>query len=130
MPRLLPLATAPLLLLAGCDPEPALPTGPATLGKLPAKLCAQAADGLAELGRGAMFEHDGKGDATMAETAWFALGPARQDELARTLAVDAACKEASAPREVRVSVRSETGRKLTSRIVELAPGADAMFDQE
>ena len=117
-------------LLAGCDPAPEVPTKAATLGKLPAEICAKAAESLKELGNTAVFEHDGKGAATLSETVWLGMGPDAREQLARTLAVDAACKHQDAPREMQISIKSESGRTLSGRVVEIAPGADVLFEAD
>ena len=124
-------ALAAAFLLGACDPQPAMPSGPQTLGKLPAEVCAKAGEALAKLAGTGAFERDGKGGATMSESVWFGLGSSAQEQLARTLAVDAACKQSDAPRELQVSIRAaESGRALTNRVIEIAPGADVFFESE
>jgi hypothetical protein len=118
-----------LSLLAGCDFAPEPPKGPATIGRLPKQLCAQAAQSLDKAGKSGGFEHDGRGSATIQRDAWIVMGAKGQEQLTQTLAVDAACKADSAPREQQVFVRSEEGVSLSSRIVEIAPDADMFFDE-
>jgi hypothetical protein len=122
-------AGALLALLAGCDFAPEPPEAPPMLGQLPKALCAQAAESLAKAGAGGGFEHDGRGAATITEDAWIVMGAAGQDNLTRTLAVDAACKAGTVPREQQVFVRSEEGRTLSSRIVEIAPNDQMFYDE-
>jgi hypothetical protein len=114
--------------LAGCDFAPDPPQGPAVIGALPKQLCAQAAQSLDKAGKSGGFEHDGRGSATIQRDAWIVMGAKGQEQLTQTLAVDAACKADSAPREQQVFVRSEEGQSLSSRIVEIAPNADMFFD--
>jgi hypothetical protein len=126
-----PAVIAAAFLLAGCDPQPAMPTGPATLGKLPAEACTKVAEALTKLAEGAIFEHNGKGWATMSEPVWYSLKSPGQEQLARSLALDAACKQSDAPREMQVSIRgAESGRNLSTRVVEIAPGADMFFEDD
>ncbi|HEX9954223.1 MAG TPA: hypothetical protein VGB48_03290 [Allosphingosinicella sp.] len=126
-PRLL-AALCAALLLGGCDPQPEVPTRAAGLGKLPAELCKKAADGLVALADTAVFEHDGQGSATLGETVWLGMSKDAREQLARTLALDAACKQNDAPRTIQVLIKAETGRTLTNPVIELAPGADMMFE--
>ena len=119
-----------LLLLAGCDFAPEPPQAPPLIGQLPKKLCTQAADSLSKAGKSGGFEHDGRGGATIQQDAWIVMGPQGQDGLTRTLAVDAACKANTVAREQQVLVRSEEGRTLSNRVVEIAPDANEIFEGE
>ncbi|HZG09333.1 MAG TPA: hypothetical protein VEZ70_10190 [Allosphingosinicella sp.] len=123
-------AAAALLVLSatGCDLAPEEPTGPPMIGKLPAELCAQAKKNLDDAGKTGGFEYDGRGGATIREDAWIVMGAQGQGDLTQTLAVDAACKAGTVPREQQVFVRSEEGRTLSSRIVEIAPATDMFFE--
>jgi hypothetical protein len=124
-------AGALLLLLAGCDfaPDPP-PQAPPMIAQLPKKLCAQAAESLDKAGKSGGFESDGRGGATIQQDAWVVMKPEGQDRLTQTLAVDAACKAGTVPKEQQVSVRSEEGRTLSNRIVEIAPDSKMFFEEE
>ncbi|HEX8580066.1 MAG TPA: hypothetical protein VF655_10800 [Allosphingosinicella sp.] len=124
----LPAALCAAFLLGGCDPQPDVPTRSASLGKLPAALCGKASESLAALADSAVFEHDGKGSAVLGEAVWMSMSSEAREQLARTLAVDAACKQSDAPRSLQVFIKAETGRTLASPVVDLAPGADMMFE--
>lgn len=123
-------AGALLMLLPGCDFAPEPPQAPPLIGQLPQKLCAQAAESLNKAGKSGGFEHDGRGGATVQENAWVIMGPSGQNGLTQTLAVDAACKADTVPREQQVHVRNEEGRTLSNRIVEIAPDAKDLFEEE
>lgn len=129
-PRGLAAAGALLVLLAGCDFVPEPPQAPPMIAQLPKKLCAQAAESLDKAGKSGGFEHDGRGGATINQDAWVVMGAAGQDGLTQTLAVDAACRAGTVPKEQQVSVRSEEGRTLSNRIVEIAPDAKIFFEEE
>jgi hypothetical protein len=115
--------------LAGCDFAPQPPQGPAMIGRLPKDVCAQVAQSLDKAGKSGGFEHDGRGSATIQRDAWIVMGAKGQERLTQALAVDAACKADSAPREQQVFVRSEEGISLSSRIVEIAPDAEVFFEE-
>ena len=119
-----------LLLLASCDAPADKPVAKPFLTQLPAQLCAQASKSLASLDESGTFEHDGKGGAIIQEQAWMALAEEGQDQLARAIAVDAACTAKSAPSEFQIDVRGETGRSLTNRVVEIVPNMDAVLDDD
>jgi hypothetical protein len=123
-------AAAALLVLSapGCDLAPEEPAVPPMIGKLPPELCAQAKESLDGAGKTGGFEHDGRGGATISEDAWIVMGAQGQGDLTQTLAVDAACKAGTVPREQQVFVRSEEGRILSSRIVEIAPATNMFFE--
>ena len=123
-------AGALLVLLAGCDFAPKPPEAPALIGELPKKLCAQAAESLEKAGKSGAFESDGRGGATINQDAWVVMGAEGQDSLTQTLAVDAACRAGTVPKEQQVSVRSEEGQTLSNRIVEIAPDAKIFFEEE
>ena len=118
-----------LLPLAGCEEAPQPPAA-SLLSELPKELCARAADGLDRSGKTGAFEHDGRGSATIRHDVWITMGPDGQDELTKALAVDAACKAGTVPREQQVFVRSEEGQTLSSRIVEIAPDSGMFLDDE
>jgi hypothetical protein len=123
-------AGALLVLLAGCDFAPKPPEAAPLMEELPKKLCAQAAESLDKAGKSGAFEADGRGGATINQDAWVVMGAEGQDSLTQTLAVDAACKAGTVPNEQQVSVRSEEGRTLSNRIVEIAPDAKVFFEEE
>jgi hypothetical protein len=123
-------AGAVLVLLAGCDFAPEPPQAPAMIAELPKKLCAQAAESLAKAGKTGAFESDGRGGAILDQDSWVVMGAAGQDSLTQTLAVDAACKAGTVPKEQQVSVRSVEGRTLSNRIVEIAPDTKIYFEEE
>ena len=123
-------ALGALLLLAGCDFAPKPPEPAPLIGELPKKLCAQAAESLEKAGKSGGFESDGRGNATVQQDVWVVMGAEGQDGLTQTLAVDAACKAGTVPKEQQVSVRSEEGRTLSNRIVEIAPDSKIFFEEE
>ena len=120
---------APLLGLAACDPAPETPSDGAVVASLPAKVCARASEELQRIAKSAMFEHGGKGSATIDEAAWLQLGKSGQDQLAQTMAIDAACTSSPAPREVQVVIRGADGRTLMSRIIEVAADIGAFLEE-
>ena len=120
---------AALVLLAGCD-QAAEQSAPAPmLTKLPAKLCAQASDVLTKLGKTGTFEHDRRGGATMDGQAWLVMGKTGQDQLAQTIAIDAACAANAVPTEQKIEIRSDDGRALVTRVVEITPDPAALLDE-
>jgi hypothetical protein len=128
--RRVPAALPLVLGLAACQDAPQQPESPPLLSKLPAKLCAQAEEGLERSSKTGAFEYDAAGSATIREDAWVSMGAPGQNDLTQALAVHAACKAGTVPREQQVFVRSEGGRTLSSRIVEIAPDADMFFEDE
>jgi hypothetical protein len=112
---------AGVLVLAACDSAPEQPAGAATLASLPPNLCARAKEELQRIAKTAVFEHEGKGHATIDETIWLQFGKSGQDQLAQTMAIDAACASSPVPREQQVVIRGTDGRTLMSRIIEVAP---------
>ncbi len=123
-------AGATLFMTAGCDFAPEPPEAPPAFGEMPKELCARAAESLSKAGRSGGFEHDGRGGATIQQEAWIVMGPSGQENLTKTLAVDAACRAQTVPREQQVAVRSEEGRTLSNRIVEIAPDTKFLFEEE
>jgi hypothetical protein len=128
--RRAPAALLLVLAIASCEEPPQSPEGAPLLSRLPTKLCAQAQDGLERTAKTGAFEFDASGTATIREDAWITMGPEGQNGLTQALAVHAACKAGTVPREQQVFVRSEEGRTLSSRIVEIAPDTDMFFDEE
>jgi hypothetical protein len=123
-------AGALLVLLAGCDFAPDPPQGAPMIGELPKKLCAQAAESLDKAGKTGGFESDGRGGAIINQDSWVVMGAEGQESLTQTLAVDAACRAGTVPKEQQVSVRSEEGRTLSNRIVEIVPDSKIFFEEE
>lgn len=115
-------------MLASCDKPAAEPAAELPKTALPAKLCAQVAGSLDNFAKSGAFENDRKGGVTIAHDVWLALGQVGQDELAQSVAIDAACAAGAMPKESQVQIRSETGQTLMSRVVELAPET-VIFDE-
>jgi hypothetical protein len=128
--RRTPAALLLAFAVVGCEDAPQRSEGPPLLSKLPAKLCAQAQDGLERSSKTGAFEYEAGGSATIREDAWVTMGPQGQNDLTQALAVHAACKAGTVPREQQVFVRSEGGRTLSSRVVEIAPDAGMFFEEE
>lgn len=112
--RLFPLAL--LALAVACD-APEAPA-PVAVGSLPEEACGQVDDGLKKLGEAALFEYNAKGEATVADEAWLAMSQSDREQLARTLAIHAACQIETPPSEQKVVIRNEGGRVLTEQLVE------------
>jgi hypothetical protein len=116
------------LALAGCD-APQQPESAPLIGELPADLCAKVKASVARLVKSAVMESDGAGHATIDEGAWIAMGKSSQDRLAQGLALEAACNAKAAPATQMVTVRSDSGRVLVERIVEIAPDQGEIFEE-
>jgi hypothetical protein len=113
-------AVGALVLLASCN-APEEPAATPTLASLPPEVCARAGQELQRLAGTAVFEPGAKGSGTIEEAAWLQLGKGGQDQLAQTLALDAACAASEMPREQQIVIRAADGRTLMSRVIEIVP---------
>lgn len=113
-----PIPLVALLLLAACDPAP--PPGPpgGDAAPLPRELCAKVKEGLDALRARGAVDYRENGEASIAEAAWFAMGPASRDQFAQLLGFHAACALPDGAAEQQIVVRNEGGLVLMRRTVE------------
>ena len=103
------------LALTGCGEAEQPP--PPTAAPLPAQVCNQAREALDKLSRAGAFEYSADGQATLDEAVWLPMAPGQRDALAQALGFHAACQSRPS-RETSVTIKSETGRVLSQRVVE------------
>jgi len=106
-----------VLAVAGCDAPP--PPPPAQSGPLPPALCDTTSAALARLAAG--IENDHAGNAVIAHDAWLAMSPDQRRQLARLIAIDAACANPDGTPDRRAIIRSEFGQILIDTIVPISP---------
>jgi hypothetical protein len=105
-----------LALLAACDGAPPPPQAP--LLPVPPEACAKVKEALDTLqGQGALVYTD-KGEATIDQQGWLAMGAGPREQLATALGLHAACSQSTPTAEQTVTVRSETGTTLMQRVIE------------
>lgn len=116
MMALRPVPLLLLLILAACGDAPPPPEAP--LLPVPPEACAKVKEALDTLqGQGALVYTD-KGEATIDQQAWLAMGEAAREQFAKALGFHAACSQPTPTAEQTVIVRSETGTTLMQRIIE------------
>lgn len=117
--------------LAACDGQFAAEQNDIMpLARVPEQTCRQASDGLEQLNRSGGFVLNAAGEGTLDEQVWLRMDERQRDQLVQLLAYDAACKAAEPVREQNAIVRSEYGRVLTERVVEIASDASAVLGGE
>jgi len=104
--------------LGACDGQTAAEEPELPVARLPAQTCNQARDGLEKLKESGGLTYNGQGEATLDEEAWMRLDQRARDQLVQLVAYDAACKAAVPPAEQSATVRNESGRVLSQRVVE------------
>lgn len=125
--RFLPLL---LPLLAACEakkPDWAKESAPGTA--LPAQICAQVKKGLDAMTKGG-FEYDDKGGATLPVAAWTAMAPTQRDQLATTLAYQAACASGETSEAQSVVIRGDDGSELLRRTLSTRVDAGELLGEE
>ena len=65
----------------------------------------------------------------MPEEAWNRMGRDQHEQIGTLLAVHAACAAKEPPTEQAITVRSESGRTLATRIVEVGVTAESLLDE-
>ena len=123
------MAIVALAALAGCGQQPAgqMPDGK-PFAPLPEKVCAQAKAGLAQLKGKVGIEISGPAEAIVEQGVWLGMGASGHDQLAQLLAYDAACAQATPPREQEIRIRNESGVVLMRRVVETGVDLSQFLD--
>ena len=106
----------PLGLLAACEAE--VPSVPAQAVPIPPAMCTKISEGLEKLRSEGAVTLDGKGQATVEQQAWLAMGDGGRDQFVKMLGYDAACASGGAGKEQMVVVRGETGVVLREQAVQ------------
>jgi hypothetical protein len=107
-----------LLALAACDSQYAAEEPKAPVARLPAEVCKQASEGLSALKESGGFTYAGAGEGALEEQAWLQMSEPQRDQLLQLLAYDAACTAKEPPADATATIRNETGRILSQRVVE------------
>ena len=97
--------------------------------RLPAQICKQAADGIKKLNASGGFDYRGAGEGTLEEQAWLQMDEPQRDALTKLLAYDAACTAKDPPAEATATVRNESGRVLSQRVVETTADLSKILDE-
>ena len=110
-----------LLLAASCGSQSPSGELPGDLDNLqvpppPAQLCAQAADGLKQLGARGAIDYDDQGNATIPQEIWMGMGD-QHNRFAQTLAIHAACANPDGKGERKVLIRNESGVILMEAMI-------------
>ena len=106
-----------LAVTAACDSQiPDEANMPVT--RIPAQVCSQATDGIKKLSESGGFTSAGSAEGTIDGEVWLKMSEPQRDQLLQLLAVSGACTAAEPPTEVTATVRDETGRVLSQRVIE------------
>ncbi len=97
--------------------------------RLPAQICKQAAEGIKKLNESGGFDYSGGGEGTLEQAAWLQMAEAQRDQLTRLLAYDAACTAKVPPTEATATIRNESGRVLTQRVVETSADLSKILEE-
>ncbi len=122
------MAIVTLAALAGCGEPPGKMPDQKPFAPLPEKVCAQAKDGLTQLKGKVGIEIGGPGEAIVEQGVWLGMGASGHDQLAQLLAFDAACAQATPPREQEITIRNESGVVLMRRVVETGVDLSQILD--
>jgi hypothetical protein len=115
------------LALSGCGEAQKPP--PVAPGPLPAQVCDQAKTGLEEISRSGSFEYSADGRATIEEAVWLPMSGEQRDALGQALAFHTACSSKEPPRETWITIKNESGRVLTRRVVETSVDISKLFER-
>ncbi len=110
-----------LLLIAGCGSQSPSSSLPGDLENVqvpapPAKVCAQTAAALKQIGARGAIDYDDMGNATIPQDLWMAMGD-QHAGFAQTLALHAACVHPDGKGERKVLIRNDSGVVLMEAMV-------------
>lgn len=119
-----------LWLAAACGSQSPSSQLPADLENIqaaapPAKLCAQAADSLKQLGDKGAIDYDDLGSATIPQGIWMGMGE-QHHSFAQTLAIHATCAHPDGSRERKVLIRNESGVVLLEAMISTNVGLGSL----
>lgn len=107
-----------LLLAGGCDQQPELVANVSAPARPPEQVCGQARQAIEKLASDAGVQSDGKGGATIMESAWLEMGEGSREQVIQLVGFDAACRSEQPSGEQNVTIRSEYGRVMVQQVVE------------